>query len=146
MNKTYFARPNSSCPSAVLPACPLACYQMTAGRIAKEFRWTNKEFSSGDIIPPWFFMLIYARRLPQFRNLVAPHRHHQLCILYLWVSYDSHNSDYYFPKQHYTLDLCICEGLCSLWGTDWILKYYLDELPLQSVNISHNTKTSNSKT
>jgi hypothetical protein len=32
---------------------------MTAGRIAIELWWTNKELSSVDIIPPWFSMLIY---------------------------------------------------------------------------------------
>jgi hypothetical protein len=32
---------------------------MTAGRIARELWWKNQEFSSFDIIPPWFAMFIY---------------------------------------------------------------------------------------
>jgi hypothetical protein len=32
---------------------------MTAGKIARELFWTNKEFSSVDIIPPLFSTLIY---------------------------------------------------------------------------------------
>jgi hypothetical protein len=32
---------------------------MTAGRVARDFWWTNQEFSSVDIIPSWFSMLIY---------------------------------------------------------------------------------------
>jgi hypothetical protein len=31
----------------------------SACTIAREFWWTNQEFSSADIIPPWFSMLIY---------------------------------------------------------------------------------------
>jgi hypothetical protein len=31
----------------------------SAGRIARELCWTNQEFSTVDIIPPWFSMLIY---------------------------------------------------------------------------------------
>jgi hypothetical protein len=31
----------------------------TAGRIAREFWWTNQEFSSVDIILPWFSMPTY---------------------------------------------------------------------------------------
>jgi hypothetical protein len=37
------------------------------------------------------------------------------------------NSVYFF-KQHQPVELCNGEVWCSLWGTDWILKYYLDEL------------------
>jgi hypothetical protein len=29
------------------------------GRIARGLWWTNQEFSSADIIPPWFSLLIY---------------------------------------------------------------------------------------
>jgi hypothetical protein len=36
------------------------------------------------------------------------------------------NSDQ-FLKQHYPVDLCNGEVWCSLWGTDWILIYYLYE-------------------
>jgi hypothetical protein len=43
------------------------------------------------------------------------------------------NSDYFF-KQRQPVDLCNGEVLCFLCGTDWILKYYLDELRLQKVN------------
>jgi hypothetical protein len=38
----------------------------------------------------------------------------------------------YFLKQCYEICPCNGDGLCSLWGTDWILKYSLDELRLQS--------------
>jgi hypothetical protein len=51
----YFARPNSPFPFPVPPVC----YQMTTGRIAREFWWMNQEFSSADIIPPWFSLLLY---------------------------------------------------------------------------------------
>jgi hypothetical protein len=37
----------------------------------------------------------------------------------------------YFLKQLQLLDLCNSEVWCSIWGTDWIIKYYLDELRLQ---------------
>jgi hypothetical protein len=44
--------------------------------------WTNQEFSSVDIIPLWFSMLIYhlgdekqARWWPQFRDIISSHRH-----------------------------------------------------------------------
>jgi hypothetical protein len=43
------------------------------------------------------------------------------------------NSDY-FLKQLYPVDLSNDEVLCSLWGTDCVLKYNLDELRLQRVN------------
>jgi hypothetical protein len=39
------------------------------------------------------------------------------------------NNDY-FLKQHRPVDLCNGEVLCFLYGTDWILKYYLDQLRL----------------
>jgi hypothetical protein len=42
------------------------------------------------------------------------------------------NSDY-FLKQQQAVDLCNGEVWCCLWGTDWILKYLLDELQLQMV-------------
>jgi hypothetical protein len=32
---------------------------MTPGRIARELWWMNQEFSSSDIILPWFSMLIF---------------------------------------------------------------------------------------
>jgi len=35
------------------------------------------------------------------------------------------NSDY-FVERRYPADLCNGEMWCSVWGTDWILKYYLD--------------------
>jgi hypothetical protein len=31
----------------------------SADRISRELWWTNQEFSSVDIIPPWLSMLIY---------------------------------------------------------------------------------------
>jgi hypothetical protein len=43
------------------------------------------------------------------------------------------NTDYLF-KQHLLLDICNGEVFCSLWSTDWILKYYLDEHQLQRVD------------
>jgi hypothetical protein len=42
------------------------------------------------------------------------------------------NSDY-FLKQGQPVDLCNGEELCFLCGTDWIIKYYVDELRLQGV-------------
>jgi hypothetical protein len=44
------------------------------------------------------------------------------------------NSSLFF-KQCQLLDLCNGEVGCSLWCTDWILKYYLDELRLQRVKL-----------
>jgi hypothetical protein len=32
---------------------------MTAGRLARELWWMNQEYSSVNIIPPWFSMLMY---------------------------------------------------------------------------------------
>jgi hypothetical protein len=43
------------------------------------------------------------------------------------------NSDH-FLKLRQPFDLCDGEVLCFLCGTDWILRYYLDELRLQRVN------------
>jgi hypothetical protein len=45
---------------------------------------------------------------------------------------------YYFLKQRYPVDLCNGEVSCSLWGTDWILKYCLDALRLQRVKILYS--------
>jgi hypothetical protein len=50
------------------------------------------------------------------------------------------NSDY-FLKQHQPVYLCNGEELCFLCGTDWILKYYLDELRLQRANNSVRFRT-----
>jgi hypothetical protein len=47
------------------------------------------------------------------------------------------NSDY-FLKQYYVVDLCNGEELYFLCGTDWILKYYLDELRLQRIQVFQN--------
>jgi hypothetical protein len=32
---------------------------MTTGTIARELWWTNQKLFSPDIIPPWFYMLVY---------------------------------------------------------------------------------------
>jgi hypothetical protein len=40
------------------PIPPSLLLDDSAGRIAKELWWTNREFSSVDIIPPWFSILI----------------------------------------------------------------------------------------
>jgi hypothetical protein len=40
----------------------------------------------------------------------------------------------WFLEQRWQIHVCNGDGLGSLWGTDWILKYYLDELRLQRVN------------
>jgi hypothetical protein len=45
------------------------------------------------------------------------------------------NSDY-FLKQHQSADLCNGDVCCSLWGTDWIIKYYLDQLRIQMVKLN----------
>jgi hypothetical protein len=72
----------------------------------------------------WSLVVIICRIC--FNNL-------QPCIPSLWVLMVlTVNSDY-FLKQHQPVDLCNGEVCCSLWGTDWNLKYYLDELRLQSV-------------
>jgi hypothetical protein len=44
------------------------------------------------------------------------------------------NSDY-FLEQRQPVYLCNGEVSCFLCGTDWIIKYYLDELRLQTVNV-----------
>jgi hypothetical protein len=49
-----------------------------------------------------------------------------LCIL-------SVNMDYVL-KQRQQIYVCNGDGVCSLWGTELILKYYLDKLRLQGVN------------
>jgi hypothetical protein len=36
----------------------MLCSQMTAGMIVRELWWTDQEFSSADIIPPWFSIFI----------------------------------------------------------------------------------------
>jgi hypothetical protein len=33
-----------------------------------------------------------------------------------------------FPKQHYPVGLCSGDVMCFLWGTNWILIYYLEEI------------------
>jgi hypothetical protein len=38
------------------------------------------------------------------------------------------NSDYLLEQ----IDVCNGDVLCSLWGTYWILNYYLDELRFQT--------------
>jgi hypothetical protein len=37
------------------------------------------------------------------------------------------NTDY-FLEHSSDIDVCNCEVWCFLWGTEWILKCYLDEL------------------
>jgi hypothetical protein len=44
-------------------------------------------------------------------------------------------NSYYFLKQLQPIDLCNGEVLCFVCGTDWIIKYYLDELRLQKVKM-----------
>jgi hypothetical protein len=46
----------------------------------------------------------------------------------------------YFLKQRKPVDLCNGEELCFLCGTDWILRYYLDELRLQRINRGYKLK------
>jgi hypothetical protein len=55
-------RQNSSFPS---PAPPDLLLDISADRIARKIWWTNREFHSVDIIPPWFSMLIYGLRVVQ---------------------------------------------------------------------------------
>jgi hypothetical protein len=62
-----------------------------------------------------------------------------ICVLPTECIYGFHmilrvNSEY-FLKQRQPVDLCNGEVWCFLCGTDWILKYYLDELRLQRVNL-----------
>jgi hypothetical protein len=54
--------------------------------------------------------------------------------IYVFRMILSINNDY-FLKQHQPVDLWNGEVLCFLSGTDWILKYYFEELLLQRVNI-----------
>jgi hypothetical protein len=42
----------------------------SAGGIARELWWANKELPLVDIIPPWFSMLIYHLQDEQFRDAV----------------------------------------------------------------------------
>jgi hypothetical protein len=58
-------------------------YYVAVCRIARGLWWTNQELSPVDIIPPRFSMLIYhlgdeqkARRWPEFRDVISPHRHY----------------------------------------------------------------------
>jgi hypothetical protein len=53
----------------------------------------------------------------------------------VWVSYDSPNNSDGFLKQRQPVDLCNGEVRYLLCGTDWILKYYWDELWFQRVCI-----------
>jgi hypothetical protein len=39
----------------------------------------------------------------------------------------------YFLNQRSPVDFCNAEELCFLCGTDWILKYYIDELQVQFI-------------
>jgi hypothetical protein len=47
------------------------------------------------------------------------------------------NSDY-FLEQSQQIDLCNGEVWCTLWGTDWIHKYYLDVLRLQKPGVAQS--------
>jgi hypothetical protein len=80
----YSARPNSLIPLPVLPPC----YQMTTGRIYRELWWTNEEFSSVDIIPPWLSWGMNYRPIVsavQRRSLIHQHNHHLLRLLWCCV-------------------------------------------------------------
>jgi hypothetical protein len=57
-----------------------------------------------------------------------------ICVfrMILWINID------YFHKQHQPVDLCNGGVLCFLCGTDWIVKYYLDELRLQRINYAES--------
>jgi hypothetical protein len=54
--------------------------------------------------------------------------HPEFCI-YGFRTFLDLNDDY-FLKRHQPVDICNDEVWCSLWGTDRILKHYLDELRL----------------
>jgi hypothetical protein len=41
-----------------------------------------------------------------------------------------------FLKQHLPADLFNCEVWCSLWGTDWIIKYYLTSFDFKGLNLN----------
>jgi hypothetical protein len=49
-------------------------------------------------------------------------------------------NSYYFFVQHKPVDLGNGEELCFLCGTDWILKYYSNELRLQRDNLLYVEK------
>jgi hypothetical protein len=48
------------------------------------------------------------------------------------------NSDY-FLKQDLPIDCCCGDELYFPYGTDWIFKYYFDDLRLQTVSTSNRT-------
>jgi hypothetical protein len=46
-------------------------------------------------------------------------------------------SDDNLLERHQQVDVCNGAVWCCLWGTDWFLKYYKDELRLQRVNLNN---------
>jgi hypothetical protein len=60
--------------------------------------------------------------------------------LYLWVVYGSDRKQRLFPRTVLTSWSFNAEVWCSLWGTAWILRCYLDQLPLLGVK---NIRTCN---
>jgi hypothetical protein len=68
-----------------------------------------------------------------YRHLKQSATLHFAHAVYSLFSYDSESKCYYFSKQHQPIYVCNGEVLCFLCGTDWIFKYYSDELRLQKV-------------
>lgn len=49
----------------------------------------------------------------------------------LWVLYYSPSKQRFFLKQHLQVALCNGNEMCLHCSRDWVIKYYLDEFPLQ---------------
>jgi hypothetical protein len=58
------------------------------------------------------------------------------CVFSLWILYGFQCKHQLFPWTSLA-NLCSwCKLFCSLWGTDWILKYYLDKIRPQRVELT----------
>jgi hypothetical protein len=64
------------------------------------------------------------------------------CILCLWILYDSQSKQGLFLWTPLKIYIFNGYGLCSLWGTDRIIKYYLNELWIQRVKQRYYTNAS----
>jgi hypothetical protein len=64
---------------------------------------------------------------------------HKLYVLCLLILYESQCKEELFPWTALKY-LCIGDRLCFLWGSEWILKYYLHEFKLKRVNFSISFK------
>jgi hypothetical protein len=58
------------------------------------------------------------RRFSQLKRTRLNLRFLLIHVVYLWIPYDRHNNQSFFPIQN--LQTVLWEALCSLWGTSWI--------------------------